>query len=1087
MERPAEQFVASLDHDAAIEFFKRANDRISQGSKEDPLRYLLCSYLPRMFPSNPWWIKEHALGAEETETYLTDGTTRHGFADVLIGCTAVEYEKNLTIKAIFDTGHSQVKDYCAGLLNKGIDAARVIGVLSDTVRWYAYRVEISTNDSEAPRPICWGRDDLVLRQIDYVDLSTPDEDGLLHFERFVNRYFGRFGSLLLTPEALAADFGLRSETSRSYCEGISALVTNAVEENPGYSRLIRTLWSGFVENVGGSMGNFERDYPHELYVVTLAKLIAANIIDADCPLRSSDELKDILSGHYFVNRAIDNLVEYDYFGWLNEGKYLEKLVPYAFDMQRDLMAYDFSNVETADIFGSLIAQMAETDKRILLGQAPTPKWLARKMVEETFSRLGESRPHLLDMCCGSGIFIVEVLRFLLERLGQPDRLSETEIQMLSESVYGFDIDPLAVLLSRVNWLLALRKYIGNFPKSGVFVPIYHADSLFTRTPVSDSAADGSSSYRVTLHDKEISIPKFLLSSPYRRFYDQFVYKADVLAESCSHTGSILSGDEARRQIDASCTELGIKLSQESKVSAETCFLEFTSALADLRIRNRNGIWPFVLNNAFRPSLTRGQFNGIVSNPPWLALSRLQANPYKDAIVNLAERFGVMPTGNSFLHAEIATVFFVSSIRDYLSDGGSIACVMPHTVLSGRHEEPFRQGEYLNAATPVIFSIDGIWDLPKDTFKAHAAVIFATKGVRNKIGSDVPGLIVNRQAEDEHVTFHYLTNGVATAYSATAQNVSGALDSVSFNQGFDGMPRTAIYFNASKQQNGTWTISSIPRSGDPCSFAVSDAKQCKFFTVGSVANIDDSLVFDAVLSKQLMPFMKVNPVKAFLPIKYEAPGQVRLLNDTELRLLGPSNSLLTSKILHCTDESGNQFYNCHGGYLEYVDNRRKLTSTISDDAPWRILYGAGGSNIAATLIEVSAISCPHKLAIDQTLYWRGAQTKQEAMYYVGLLNSTAINEAIKAFQPSGNFGERHIHTLPLGFISEYDPSDERHVAIALASEKVTLTLDQMLSDNPSLVGLSDPNKGLPSRRRRLKDLLLGMPEYQALNDVCKLVI
>lgn len=1086
MEQPVEQFAASLDYDAAFEFFKNANERISQGSKEGPLRYLLCSYLPRMFPSNPWWIREHALGAEETEAYVTSGAARYGFADVLIGCTAVEYEKNLTVNTIFNTGFSQVKDYCAGLLNKGVDASRIIGVLSDTVRWYAYGVEIA-REAEATCQIRWGQDNISLRQIDFVDLSTPDEEGLLHFERFVNRYFGRLGSLFLTPEALAADFGLRSETSRTYCDGISRLVANAAKDNPGYSRLVRRLWSGFVENTGGSMGNFERDYPHELYVVTLAKLIAANVIDADCPLRSRSEMKDILNGSFFVNRAIDNLVEYDYFGWLNEGKYLDQLASYALDMQRDLMVYDFANVEIDDLFGSLISQMAETDKRILLGQAPTPKWLARKMVDETFSRLGESRPHLLDMCCGSGIFIVEVLRFLLERLGHPDNLSEAEIQMISESVYGFDIDPLAVLLSKVNWLLALRKYIGDFPKSGIYVPVYHADSLFTRTPVSGSATDESDAYRVVLHDREVSIPKFLLTSPYRRFYDQFVYKADVLAESCADTGACLSEDETNRQINASCDELGMGLSQEMRESAVKCFLDLTSALADLRIRKRNGIWPFVLNNAFRPSLTRGQFNGIVSNPPWLALSRLQANPYKDAVVDLAERFGVMPAGSSFLHAEIATVFFVSSIRDYLTDGGTIACVMPHTILSGRHEEPFRQGKYLETTTPVIFSIDEIWDLPKDTFKAHAAVIFATKGNRNKIDDDVPGLIVHSPNEYEHVTFHYLTNGSATAYSATARNVAGALDAVSFNQGFDGMPRTAVYFNAVKQQNGSWTISSIPRAGDACSFAVSDAKRCKSFSIGSVANIDDSLVFDAVLSKQLMPFLGINPIKAFLPITYEAPGQVRQLSDTELRLIGPANSLLASRIMQCADEDGNPFYNSHKGYLEYVDNRRKLTQTVSDDSPWRVLYGAGGSNIAATLIEVSEISRPHKLVVDQTLYWRGAQTKQEALYYVGLLNSTSINDAIKAFQPSGNFGERHIHTLPLGFISEFDPNDERHIAIAQAAEKVMTALGQLLSDNSSVAGLMDPNRGLAPRRRRLQNLLHDLPEFQTLNDACSSVI
>ena len=43
MEQPVEQFAASLDYDAAFEFFKNANERISQGSKVGPLRYLLCS------------------------------------------------------------------------------------------------------------------------------------------------------------------------------------------------------------------------------------------------------------------------------------------------------------------------------------------------------------------------------------------------------------------------------------------------------------------------------------------------------------------------------------------------------------------------------------------------------------------------------------------------------------------------------------------------------------------------------------------------------------------------------------------------------------------------------------------------------------------------------------------------------------------------------------------------------------------------------------------------------------------------------------------------------------------------------------
>ena len=43
------------------------------------------------------------------------------------------------------------------------------------------------------------------------------------------------------------------------------------------------------------------------------------------------------------------------------------------------MVYDFANVATTDLFGGLISQMAGIDKKILLGQAPTPQPIAAKM------------------------------------------------------------------------------------------------------------------------------------------------------------------------------------------------------------------------------------------------------------------------------------------------------------------------------------------------------------------------------------------------------------------------------------------------------------------------------------------------------------------------------------------------------------------------------------------------------------------------------------------------------------------------------------------------------------------------------------
>jgi hypothetical protein len=69
-------------------------------------------------------------------------------------------------------------------------------------------------------------------------------------------------------------------------------------------------------------------------------------------------------------------------------------------------------------------------------------------------------------------------------------------------------------------------------------------------------------------------------------------------------------------------------------------------MSQLAIANRNGIWAFVLRNAYRPGLLSGQFNGLASNPPWLALSGIGANPYREILTSRAKLYGIRPAGQS---------------------------------------------------------------------------------------------------------------------------------------------------------------------------------------------------------------------------------------------------------------------------------------------------------------------------------------------------------------------------------------------------------------------------------------------------------
>jgi hypothetical protein len=70
-----------------------------------------------------------------------------------------------------------------------------------------------------------------------------------------------------------------------------------------------------------------------------------------------------------------------------------------------------------------------------------------------------------------------------------------------------------------------------------------------------------------------------------------------------------------------------------------------------------------------------------------------------------------------------------------------------------------------------------------------------------------------------------------------------------------------------------------------------------------------------------------------------------------------------------------------------------------------------------------------IVVDQTLYWTLVDIEQEAWYKVGLINTSALTEAIREFNPEGELGPRHLHTLPNRVMPPFDPSDMDHIQIA----------------------------------------------------------
>src|SRR5690606_27987442 len=91
-----------------------------------------------------------------------------------------------------------------------------------------------------------------------------------------------------------------------------------------------------------------------------------------------------------------------------------------------------------------------------------------------------------------------------------------------------DIDPLAVMLSKISWIVAAREWITASEGLKVTIPIYHADSLFAITPLNE-VNHTLDIYELELGDNKINLPRSILTPDNKLFFDNIIDKGYKIA------------------------------------------------------------------------------------------------------------------------------------------------------------------------------------------------------------------------------------------------------------------------------------------------------------------------------------------------------------------------------------------------------------------------------------------------------------------------------------------------------------------------------------------------------------------------------
>lgn len=352
-----------------------------------------------------------------------------------------------------------------------------------------------------------------------------------------------------------------------------------------------------------------RFFALQTYFAVVTKLIAVlalSLFVEDLELRLDEmkalddaslheDLEDLQRGGPFLALNLPNVLEPDVFGW-----FLSDWSPAVREQIRELLdrlsLYDPKTLEVSpedarDLLKHLYQGLLPRPVRHALGQYFTPDWLAEWLLTKV-GYDGARDVRLVDPACGTGTFLVLAIHRLKERLRKA-RVPESEIlETIVSKLVGFDIDPLAVVAARTNYVLALGSLLRR-PDRPLDVPVYLADSIVG--PVEGETLETAGHLELPTAAGTFSLPACVDTEGELRLVcdraARALEKGTPATTFVQEVGEICKASTAERQV----------------------FVDFYEQCQDLHRDGLDGLWPYVLRNAFMPAFI-GDFDLVVRQP-----------------------------------------------------------------------------------------------------------------------------------------------------------------------------------------------------------------------------------------------------------------------------------------------------------------------------------------------------------------------------------------------------------------------------------------------------------------------------------------
>ena len=940
-----------------------------KGASHDYLRQVFIDFARKSFRVDPTDV--------ELEKGIK-GAKLRGSIDALYQDIIFEFKRDLKIER--DKGKEELERYLRSLGDKQV----FFGVLTDGLIFEAYLLR-----------------DTGLAKIDEVNLERlSTEDAFIWFDAFL---FSE-KELVPTSQDVVKRFGDTSPVFNSSLHSLNRMLASA-QQDPSCQVKFREWDRLLAKAYGHSVARNELFLRHT-YLSLLVKLLAYAALFKKRP--KGQQLPEIITGRAFTN--LPNLAEEDFFCWVLAPSLEKEALELLRGLAQHLAVYDLTKVDE-DLLKELYENLVDRETKHDLGEVYTPDWLVELALREANFKAGQS---LLDPACGSGTFLFTAIQLLREQ----ELAGEKLVNAALNNIMGVDVHPLAVTITKVNYVLALTPDLAGYKKT-VVIPVYMANSLEGISPSGGQMVDISTGGKDYFH-----IPTSMTEQP------------ASLDKVIDEMGKYTSSDE-----DMALEGFSSYLESQGYKDWVYLWRGNLKLMRKLVKQGRDTIWTFILKNYYRPAyLHRYPFDIIAGNPPWLSYRYITEPEYQAQVKRLTFSYGLVSKKDVklYTHMELATLFFTLAADAYLKKGGTIVFIMPRSVLTGAKQHQ-RFQELLQGYQLPPMRLEKVLDMGDNEvyplFNVPACVLIARRDSQVK------------KAE------RLAVKGALSWKNLKWSEAEGSLDltrkQVTLDKLFPPAPTPSPYLKQIKEgatlvPRSLWFVQAVASAygtnqAKPAIETHPEAQKTAkkpWQNIHLKGEVEAPYLYATMLSRQLLPFGHTDLSLVILPIE-DKPTGLSMVN--KQMALGKGHSGLYNWLnkVEALWIGGRKERSPEDTYSR-LDYQHLLTCQ-HPTGYHTVVYNRAGTNLASCVISppLSKTGLPvHGFAADADTYYYQTKDDIEAHYLCAFLNAPYVDETIKPHQTRGQWGERDIHRRPFEYvpIPKFNHDDEKHQKLAELSRE-----------------------------------------------------